>query len=293
MNPPSSPAPRAAAWFLLVALAAGFGPVAAEPSKFALQHDWPTFRGAPQLTGMARERLSGDLEVRWVFEAEDGFESAATIVSETVFASSLDGNLYALELATGKVRWTYKARDEIRSSPSFHDGTVFFGDGSGAFHAVDAATGKLRWLFEADAEIVSSANFEADRVLFGSHDQFLYCLARSDGALRWKAETEGYVYGTPAIVDGNVISAGCDGRMRVLRVRDGAAVHTIELGAYVGASPVLDGNRVYVGTFGNQIVGVDLSPGVVGPDRLAAVDRDGAEPFVPAAHDEQAVLQGA
>ena len=63
--------------------------------------DWSVFRGDARLSGVARDPLPDKLEPLWVFEAEEGFESAATIQSGQVFAGSLDGNLYVIDLDSG------------------------------------------------------------------------------------------------------------------------------------------------------------------------------------------------
>ena len=223
--------------------------------------DWSVFRGDPQLRGRAGA-LPAELQPLWLFEVEEGIESGAAIVDGVVFVGALSGKLHAVSLADGSGLWTYEATDEIKGAPSVHAGTVYIGDASGVFHAVDARTGKARWTFKAESEIVSSANFYKDRILFGSNDQFLYCL-ESDGSVAWKIETGGYVYGTPSIVGDTVYSAGCDGFLREIDAVTGKEKRRIQLNAYIGASPsVLDG-VAYMGTFENQVVGVDLTAGKI------------------------------
>ena len=220
----------------------------------ASSDDWLSFRGNPQLTGVATGELPENLELLWTFETGDGIESTAAIAEGTIYVGALDGYLYAIDLETGELKWKYQASGEIKSSPAVFRNVVHFGDGMGDFHAVDAQTGEPRWTFQADAEIISSANVSEDRLLFGSYDQFLYCLSAEDGALIWKLETEGYVHGTPAIVNGAVIVSGCDGYLRVININDGVEQQKIALGDYVGASPAILNNRAYAGTFGNQVL---------------------------------------
>ena len=223
-----------------------------------INHDWSIFRGNPQLTGVTVGSLPKNLDLLWTFEAGDGIESTAAISEGTVYVSSLDGFLYAVDLESGKLKWKYQATDEIKSSPSVLNKVVYFGDELGTFHAVDTQTGQQKWSFRTDAGIISSANFAKGRVLFGSYDQHLYCLSAKDGSLIWKFETDSYVNGTPAIVNGNVVIAGCDGYFRVFSVEDGVERNKIELGDYIGASPAIFNNRAYVGTFGNHVLCVDL-----------------------------------
>ncbi|MDZ7359935.1 MAG: PQQ-binding-like beta-propeller repeat protein [candidate division KSB1 bacterium] len=225
-----------------------------------LANDWPIFRGNPQLTGVSNITLPQNLEPLWIFQASKGFESSAAVVNGVVYATSLDSNLYALDLGSGKLKWKYRAT-ETKSSPSVSKGTVYFGDAAGAFHAVEAGTGKRQWIFQTDGEINSSANFADERVLFGSYDHHLYCLSARDGSLIWKVETEGYVHATPTIIGENVAVAGCDGYFRIIRLRDGAEIKKLEAGAYVAASAAALGHRAYVGTFGNNVLCLDLLSG--------------------------------
>ena len=235
----------------------------------AVADDWMSFRGNPQLTGVAVGDFPESPELLWTFETGEGIESTAAIFAGTVYVGALDGNLYAVNLESGTLKWKYRASDEIKSSPAVFKKTVYFGDEMGGFHAVDAETGQQRWIFRTDGGIISSANFSGDSVLFGSYDQNLYCVSADDGDLVWKFETEGYVHGTPTIVDVGrdgslpypndvVVTTGCDGYLRVISVLSGEENNKIPLGDYVAASPAVLKTRAYVGTFGNQVLGIDL-----------------------------------
>jgi eukaryotic-like serine/threonine-protein kinase len=219
--------------------------------------DWPMFRGNPQLTGTTSNALPAKLDVIWKYEAPQGTESSPAIVADSVYCGCDDGTLRALALNTGAVRWAYETKTTIRSSPLVCDGVVFFGDDRGTFHAVDAGTGRPRWTFRTRNQIISSANTSADRIIFGSYDGNLYCLARSDGKLLWKCETEDKVHGTPAIADGNALFAGCDGRLHIVRLADGSSAGEVDLGGPSGAAAAARGNRVYIGTMSNRVLGVD------------------------------------
>lgn len=235
--------------------------------------NWTSFRGNPQLTGVADSQLPEKLELLWIFKAGDMIESTAAIVDDVVYVGASDGYLYAIDAQTGKSTWKYYTAASIKSSPSIHNGVIYFGDEDGIFHAVDIATQKKKWHFSAEGEIISSANFAGDRVLFGSYDGFLYCLNIKNGELAWKFETEGYVHGTPAIFVNFVIVTGCDSYLRVINIADGTQTQQVNLGAYVGASPaILDSNqdqktnpevRAYCGTYGNEVLGVNLTSGEI------------------------------
>jgi outer membrane protein assembly factor BamB len=249
---------RIAAGILLLTAAFAAWAVSGQPDA------WPLFRGAPALHGRSAAPLPKTLKLRWSYETKDSIESSAAIVAGVVYVGAMDGSLHAVDLATGRQRWRYKTAGPVQeSSPCAAGGLVYVGDLSGVLHAVDAASGKPRWTFKAETEIKSSPNCSADKVYFGSYDQNLYCLSAQSGALVWKYATEGPVHATPAIDRGNVYISGCDETLRVIDARSGKQIMSLPLGAYTGASAALWGDHLYVGTFANEVLGIDLKARVV------------------------------
>lgn len=221
--------------------------------------DWSMFRGTPALTGVTSTVLPKALKLRWSFQAKESIESSAAIAGGTVYVGSMDSSLYAINLESGKLLWRYAALDPIQeSSPCVNQGLVFVGDLNGVLHAVDTATGKARWTFKTDSEIKSSPSCVLDRVYIGSYDQNLYCLSAATGALLWKFSAEGPIHCTPAIDKGRVYISGCDEMFRAIDAATGKQIYSMPLGAYTGASLALYENRAYVGTFGNEVLGIDL-----------------------------------
>jgi len=149
----------------------------------------------------------------------------------------------------------------ILASPCVVEELVFFGDEDGVFHAVDKKSGRARWTFEADAEILSSANHAADRILFGSYDGCLHCLSARDGKLLWKYEIEGPIHATPSIAGNHVIVAGCDAKLHVIRLSDGVQATAMSTGARAAASPAVRGPRLFLGTLGNNVLGIEWATG--------------------------------
>ena len=124
--------------------------------------DWKSFRGNPQLTGVADAQLPEKLELLWAFETGDMIESTAAVVDGTAYLGVSNGILYAIDTQSGKSTWKYEATDSIKSSPSIKDGIIYFGDSGGIFHAVDIATRKMKWQYTTEGEIISSPNIADD-----------------------------------------------------------------------------------------------------------------------------------
>jgi outer membrane protein assembly factor BamB len=220
---------------------------------------WPMFRGSPDLSGVTATDLPKPLKLGWSFEANDSIESSAAIVNGVVYVGSMDASLYALDLDTGKLRWRYATDGPVEeSSPCVYKGIVYIGDLNGILHAVDASSGKARWTFEAEMEIRSSPNCINNRVYFGSYDENLYCLSADKGVLLWKYTTKGPLHSTPASDGKYVYVSGCDETFRAIDAASGSQIYALPLGAYSGASAALRDNHAYIGTFGNEVLCINL-----------------------------------
>jgi outer membrane protein assembly factor BamB len=230
-------------------------------SDHALAASWSQFRANSRLTGATSDAPASTLTLRWTYEAGGGIQSSAAIVDGVVYVGSLTGELLAIDLERGTLRWKYTTGEGGsigESSPAVGGDAVFVGDLTGTVHAVNIRDGRRLWTFKTDGEVKSSPTLVDSLVLIGSYDTHLYALERSTGKLRWKLETDEPVHATPAVHNGVIYIAGCDEHFRAVRLTDGKTLFDIPLHAYTGASTLIDGDRAYVGTFGAEVVAIDL-----------------------------------
>ncbi len=80
----------------------------------------------------------------------DVFLSSPVVANGAVYFGSGDGNLYALDSATGDLRWKFKAGDVVHASPALAGDVVFIGVLNGTLEARDAKTGELLWDFQVE-----------------------------------------------------------------------------------------------------------------------------------------------
>ena len=66
--------------------------------------EWRQFRGNPQLTGVAPSAPPLTLTLLWTYDTGDIIESSAAIAGGVVYAGAGNGDLVALDLASGKLR---------------------------------------------------------------------------------------------------------------------------------------------------------------------------------------------
>jgi glucose dehydrogenase len=114
----------------------------------------------------------------------DVFLSSPVVAQGVVCFGSGDGQLYAVDSATGELRWKFQTSDVIHASPAYSDGVFFFGSWDSYFYAVDAASGKEKWRFHGgeDPAIHNQVGFQSSPavvngiVYTGCRDAQLYAL---------------------------------------------------------------------------------------------------------------------
>ena len=221
-----------------------------QPAKVPyLSNDaWPLFRGDAQATGVAKSDLPEKLELLWRFTPPKGeFESTAVIAEGIVYVGGLDGNLYAVELASGRQRWIFSTHSTFKASPGVYQGRVLIGDTDGRFYCVDAATGKEVWNFDTGGEIDSSPNFHGNNVIFGSRDYNVYCLDVAAGEPAWKYECDYEVRCFCSVLDGRCYVGGCDQKLHVLDLKTGKQLSEVEIDSPTGSAPAIFNGIIYLG----------------------------------------------
>jgi eukaryotic-like serine/threonine-protein kinase len=199
----------------------------------------------------------------------DVYLSSPSIWNGAVYFGSGDGNIYALNAASGALTWKVETGDVVHASPAIADGTLFIGSWDSYFYALDAATGKQRWRFKTGEDpnihnqvgIQSSAAIMHGMVYFGCRDSNLYALDTRTGKQQWSFPTHGsWVVSSPAVNEGEVYFATSDsGLFYVLRANDGSVVFSLTFHGWpTFSSPAIAGDMLYVGSNAGMLRAIDL-----------------------------------
>ena len=164
--------------------------------------------------------------VKWKFPTGDRVISSPVFKDNVIYFGGDDGNVYAVDAATGRQIWKRATNGPVPATPAIADGTVYIGSYDGKFYAFNAQTGALKWKFATDGErrfeakglhgmqpknqtiadpfdiFLSSPVVANGVVYFGSGDGNLYALDSATGDLRWKFKTGDVVHASPALADG-------------------------------------------------------------------------------------------
>ena len=237
---------RAAVLAALLAVAIGIPSAGASTGPV----DWPQYLGGPDHSSFTTSTAITPANVASLHLirslALGNLQASPTVVGGVAYIGSLNGNLYAIQLSTGKKLWTR-----------------FLGKVPSQTCAARGVTSTAAVLPDPQTGVLS--------VYVGGGDGYLYSLNASTGAVQWqtivgapKSPTvnDYYNWSSPAVINGKIydgVSSQCDvpfirGGVQEFDQHTGALLNTYysmppgEVGAGVWSSVATDGTTVWATT---------------------------------------------
>jgi outer membrane protein assembly factor BamB len=199
----------------------------------------------------------------------DFYLSSPAIDADTVYIGSGDGNIYALDAASGALRWKFRTGNVVHASPAIANGLVYIGSWDSYFYAIDAKSGQERWRFKTgeDHEIANQVGIQSSAIIvdgvvyFGCRDSNLYALDAVSGAKRWSYSNKGsWVISTPIAKDGTLYFATSDsGLFHAVDAKTGVLKYSLSFHHWpMFSSPAIAGRNLYIGSNAGTLVAIDL-----------------------------------
>jgi len=200
----------------------------------------------------------------------DCYLSSPVVWNGAVYFGSGDGNIYAVDAASGAMKWKIKTGDVVHASPAIAGGTLYVGSWDSFFYAVDAANGEVKWRFKTGEDheiynqvgIQSSAAVVDGMVYFGCRDSHLYALDAASGEKRWAFDAKGsWVVGSPAVRDGKVYFPTSDSSLLYeVEAKTGKVLRSLGFNHwYLYSSPALAGDFLFIGSTLGKLFEVGLA----------------------------------
>lgn len=210
--------------------------------------------------------------------------SGGIIADGTLFIGSMEGQLLALEIPSGRRLWaapleapseggggfgcTPAARPvAIYGSPAVAGDLVYVGGYNGKVYAFakDETTSEPMWVYPPQdnigGPIVGGLIVAQGMVYFGAANGTVYALDATRPVKRWEFPTEGKIWSTPAI-DGDTLFIGSfDNKLYALDAADGSKKWEFETEGAIVATPLIYNNTVYIGSFDRYLYAIDATDG--------------------------------
>jgi outer membrane protein assembly factor BamB len=250
--------------------------------------DWPQSGGPPT---HAFHHLAANDDLRLAWQASIGSGSAGggqllarPVVAEgRVFTMDAEGTVSAFDTRSGALAWRYEPQDlidevELGGGLAYDGGWLFAALSSGTVVALNAASGTEVWRQPLRLPLRAAPTVAGDRLLVVSADNQLFALDGQTGQPLWRHtgffEGAGLLGGpSPAVGDGVVVVPYSSAEVYALRLDNGRPLwnDTIQRPRRTQAlaeindidgMPVIDGDRVYVTSYGGEMVAIDLRRGL-------------------------------
>lgn len=268
-------------------------------------NNWPQSAGTPA-TRTAHPALSAAPQLVWSTSIGVGDGRKERITATPVVA---DGRVFTLDASarvtavstSGETLWSRDlvpandaAKDATGGGLAYDGGTLYISSGFGLMTALDAATGAEKWQQNLRATGSGTPTVAGDLVYLVAGDELAWALEKDTGRIRWQLSATPNLHNVmgapaPAVSDKYVVFAFGSGEVQgafrkgglrlwdsqVAGQRDGYSIARV---GDITGDPVIDGDKVYVGSHSGRTVALGLANG----ERLWTADEGALEPVWPA-----------
>lgn len=219
----------------------------------------------------------------WAFRTSGPINASPIWAEGMVIVGSGDGNLYAVDGASGAERWRFRTGGAVDGPAAFADGVVFAQSRDGNLYAVNAKTGRERWRLGLGAELpfkwgwdyyLSGPAVSGSRVFTGSGAGDVLAVDRATGKVEWRFATGGRVRSSPTVFDGSVYVGSFDGYLYALDAASGSlkwkfATQGVSIDSdqagfdrrSIQSSPAVTSDLVVVGCRDGRLYAIDRATG--------------------------------
>ena len=197
--------------------------------------------------------------------------TGVTVSGDTAYVGDNRGNVYAVDVASGKLKWSVKTGGSLANPLASADGSVVIAVQGGRttrarLVALAEVDGSEMWNIEIQGAAVfaTSPAIGDGQVIVGLSDQTVRAFDMSDGSERWSARLNGPLFFTsaPALTPDAVVVLDSFGQVYRLDPATGERVWDFALNVSTPRTPVVvAGEQVLVATSTGQLVALDLGSG--------------------------------
>jgi outer membrane protein assembly factor BamB len=156
----------------------------------------------------------------------------------------------------------------LRLRPAYGEDRIYASDIDGGVYAFDAASGRELWHVELGEQVGSGPGYGAGLVAVGGLDGLVIALDPESGSELWRTEVPAEVIAAPAVDGGMVVVRGQDGRVFGFSATDGSRRWIFDRGVPLltlrgNSAPLISGDTVYVGYDNGKTVALALDTGAL------------------------------
>lgn len=204
-------------------------------------------------------------------------EITPAIDGGVIYAASENGNVAAIDIATGNVIWRIRVDEVVTGGVGAGRGLVMVATESAEVIALDQSDGAILWRRGVSSEVLSAPQTNGDIVVAQTVDDKLVALAVADGQQRWIYETTQPALtlrgsSKPVITTDSVIAGFSNGTLVAVAARDGVfrweervavpeGEYDIDRVIDVDGDLLLDGGRILAASYQGNLMAFEVTTG--------------------------------
>ncbi|WP_274052985.1 outer membrane protein assembly factor BamB [Thalassomonas haliotis] len=235
-------------------------------------------------------------EVLWDSSVGSGVEDYFSRIKPVsaygkIFSASREGEVVALDSASGDQAWEIDLRDVaqdrgffessrsalLAGGPAAGMNKVFIGSENGEVFALDAETGELAWQGDIKGEVIVAPAFDSNTLVVNSASGVMKAFNATTGEDLWQIEQEVPPLSlrgisAPAVASGGVVVGSASGEVGVFLLEQGQQGWVAEIGESSGSTelervvdvdstPLIFGDKIYSVSSNGNLAAIDLRSG--------------------------------
>ncbi len=230
-----------------------------------LSTDVPMFGKIPSRMFLDSSLFTFPLSVAWQYDASAGFGNGSPIVAGNIlFMGTMQGELHAVDIETGKKISYMKTYSPVSSSPVIFNKYLIVGTESNNENllCIDTDDGEIRWSKNLGG--VASSPMVEDSLLFaGGLDGKFYCLEAAYGTKKWIFDAENPIRSSPCAWGDLVFCANTRGTVFALEKNTGVLRWKFGTNNAVFAGLTASQGRLFVASRDSNLYIFDAVTGAV------------------------------
>lgn len=208
--------------------------------------------------------IDRDGMARWVAELPGRMVGGVLVTTDTVYAGSTSGALFALERESGHVRWRKELDKEVWSTPVQAGTNIVVATMGGSAYAFTSDGTQVWNTSPASGGFAAVPAVSGGRLFVGSFDKHMYALNSTDGSVAWTSSpADNWLWGSARLSDdgGTVYAGSLGGTVYAFDATSGTSRWTRGLGSPIRSRPALVNGILVVGTKDGRLRGLASADG--------------------------------
>ena len=222
------------------------------------------------------------LKSRWSRGVGDGqgdgrYKINPVLVDDTLYVASAEGEVAAVDSATGRVRWKRDLDLSLSGGVGHHGSSILVGGSEGLVLRLSADSGEEIWRATVSSEVLSAPQGDGRFVVAQTYDGKLMGFDYDSGEVRWTYTSDVPVLtlrgtGTPMIIGDNAIAGFADGKVVAVNLKSGNVAWEARVAIPQGTSEIerivdidgsmaVQGGELYVASYQGRVVAIDIRSG--------------------------------